>query len=187
MQRTVLGRGYLVHRFRQTLPDGGRKRESTCAFRRASISLPCSTQVTRVLSRLTALHAPATAKVTTNFIWALADVLVPPQSSSSSSDAPCLLEARCLNKPGAWNQGLMELGATVCTPKAPKCGECPLSEECLAYAEVSWFVFQRDLSKLPTCIIYNFPRPGPLRLVRPPSIRTVHPRPRRSLHSLLSN
>jgi len=33
---------------------------------------------------------------------------------------------------GEHNQALMELGATVCSPRAPLCGECPLSELCLA-------------------------------------------------------
>ena len=28
-------------------------------------------------------------------------------------------------RPGDFNQGLLELGATVCTPRAPKCGSCP--------------------------------------------------------------
>ncbi len=37
-------------------------------------------------------------------------------------------------RPGDWNQALMELGATVCTPRAPRCGSCPLAEECLARA-----------------------------------------------------
>ena len=36
--------------------------------------------------------------------------------------------------PGDWNQALMELGATVCVPRAPRCGECPVSGECLAFA-----------------------------------------------------
>src|SRR5260221_8672287 len=31
---------------------------------------------------------------------------------------------------GAFNEALMELGATVCTPRSPRCGECPLSAEC---------------------------------------------------------
>ena len=35
--------------------------------------------------------------------------------------------------PGEWNQALMELGATVCTPKNPCCQECPLSPSCRAY------------------------------------------------------
>jgi A/G-specific adenine glycosylase len=36
---------------------------------------------------------------------------------------------------GAFTQSLMELGATVCTPRSPKCGECPLRETCRAFAE----------------------------------------------------
>ena len=34
--------------------------------------------------------------------------------------------------PGAWNQALMELGATVCTPRAPACPACPVRAHCLA-------------------------------------------------------
>ena len=34
---------------------------------------------------------------------------------------------------GTFTQSLMELGATVCTPRSPKCTVCPLSAECLAY------------------------------------------------------
>ena len=34
--------------------------------------------------------------------------------------------------PGDHNQAMMELGATVCTPKKPRCGDCPLSAECIA-------------------------------------------------------
>jgi A/G-specific adenine glycosylase len=34
---------------------------------------------------------------------------------------------------GDFNQALMELGALVCTPSAPRCGECPLSERCVAF------------------------------------------------------
>ncbi len=29
-----------------------------------------------------------------------------------------------------WNQGMMDLGATVCTPRAPRCEACPLVESC---------------------------------------------------------
>ena len=35
--------------------------------------------------------------------------------------------------PGLANEGLMELGATVCTPSSPKCGECPVRRMCGAY------------------------------------------------------
>lgn len=33
---------------------------------------------------------------------------------------------------GVFNEGLMELGALVCTPRAPACGQCPLAGECSA-------------------------------------------------------
>ncbi len=37
--------------------------------------------------------------------------------------------------PGAFNQALMELGAAVCLPRAPRCAECPLAAICRAKAE----------------------------------------------------
>lgn len=37
-------------------------------------------------------------------------------------------------KSGAYNQALMDLGAKICTPKAPDCTRCPLQEICQAYA-----------------------------------------------------
>lgn len=37
-------------------------------------------------------------------------------------------------RPGDWNQALMELGATVCTPRAPRCSGCPVAEWCAARA-----------------------------------------------------
>lgn len=36
------------------------------------------------------------------------------------------------DRPGDWNQALMELGATVCTPMRPLCGECPVRDACQA-------------------------------------------------------
>jgi A/G-specific adenine glycosylase len=35
-------------------------------------------------------------------------------------------------RPGDLNQALMELGATLCTPRAPRCGECPVAAGCRA-------------------------------------------------------
>lgn len=32
--------------------------------------------------------------------------------------------------PGAWNQALMELGATTCTPQLPACDRCPVAASC---------------------------------------------------------
>ena len=36
--------------------------------------------------------------------------------------------------PGDLNQALMELGALLCVPRAPRCSGCPLSAFCVAYA-----------------------------------------------------
>jgi A/G-specific adenine glycosylase len=38
-------------------------------------------------------------------------------------------------RPGALNEALMELGALVCTPAAPRCDACPLRAECAARAD----------------------------------------------------
>lgn len=39
------------------------------------------------------------------------------------------------DNPSAFNQGLMELGALVCTPKSPMCLLCPVQEHCRAFNE----------------------------------------------------
>lgn len=39
------------------------------------------------------------------------------------------------DRPGDHNQAVMELGATVCTPKQPQCGKCPLARNCVARKE----------------------------------------------------
>ena len=38
------------------------------------------------------------------------------------------------NRPGDFNQAIMELGAIVCTPSNPKCSSCPVNVFCKAYA-----------------------------------------------------
>jgi A/G-specific adenine glycosylase len=45
------------------------------------------------------------------------------------------------NRPGRWNQAVMELGATVCLPREPLCGSCPLAPGC----EAKLRDIQRDL------------------------------------------
>lgn len=37
-----------------------------------------------------------------------------------------------VRNPGEWNQAMMELGALVCTPRAPRCAECPVAKFCRA-------------------------------------------------------
>lgn len=70
--------------------------------------------VTRVLSRLFLVEADVTARTGRSRIAQLAQELVDRE------------------RPGSFNQALMELGATVCTPRRPTCGACPLEEVCLA-------------------------------------------------------
>lgn len=43
-----------------------------------------------------------------------------------------VVEVTPLERPGDFAQGMMDLGATVCTPKRPACALCPLKEDCLA-------------------------------------------------------
>ena len=43
-----------------------------------------------------------------------------------------LMEADGGREPGDWNQAVMELGATVCTPAVPRCDRCPVREFCWA-------------------------------------------------------
>jgi A/G-specific adenine glycosylase len=47
---------------------------------------------------------------------------------------PQLLADRLLDPrdPARWNQAVMELGATICVPRAPHCSECPVALHCAA-------------------------------------------------------
>ena len=49
--------------------------------------------------------------------------------------------------PADFNQATMELGATVCTPKNPKCSECPLANNCKAFSEGTVLNFPIKASK----------------------------------------
>ena len=48
-----------------------------------------------------------------------------------SREAQRLLDPR---RPGDFNQAMMELGATVCVPRSPDCGLCPVARFCAARA-----------------------------------------------------
>ena len=72
------------------------------------------TNVSRVLRRLHCRDAGAADALTAAALARLADELVDPE------------------RPGDWNQALMDLGAAVCTPAAPDCGACPLADGCRA-------------------------------------------------------
>jgi A/G-specific adenine glycosylase len=53
--------------------------------------------------------------------------------------------------PGDFNQGMMELGAQVCTPRDPDCGSCPVANYCEAFAAhtVAERPVRRTKSKVP--------------------------------------
>jgi A/G-specific adenine glycosylase len=52
---------------------------------------------------------------------------------------------------GEFNEALMELGATVCTPKNPQCSTCPLCQDCFALQQndVSSYPFKSPKPKIP--------------------------------------
>lgn len=52
--------------------------------------------------------------------------------SKVRADAARLLEPK---RPGDFNQAMMELGATVCLPRGPRCAECPVRELCKTQGE----------------------------------------------------
>lgn len=74
--------------------------------------------VARVLLRVTANTNPPDDTKTRRQLWDHADILV-----------------KAADSPAALNEGLMELGALVCTPRNPRCDDCPLSTRCLAQKE----------------------------------------------------
>lgn len=71
--------------------------------------------VARVVARLNALRGDPRAPRRWRHLQGLAQELLAPEVSSD------------------WNQAMMELGATVCTPRAPRCDACPVARWCRAY------------------------------------------------------
>ena len=53
-------------------------------------------------------------------------------------------------RPGEFNQALMELGATVCTPRTPSCSTCPIAPLCGALASVG--EEQVEVEECHTCL-----------------------------------
>ncbi len=70
-------------------------------------------------------------RVTTRLLACNEDPKLPAVRRRLRKAAAELLDARA---PGDSNQALMELGATVCSPRAPRCAACPLVEGCAGYA-----------------------------------------------------
>lgn len=86
--------------------------------------------VIRVLTRLFGIADDPRSKETNARLWALAEELV---VHSRQLAAPALPpQFRAAGPCSLLNQALMELGATVCTPRQPKCAECPVKSSCTA-------------------------------------------------------
>lgn len=87
----------------------------------ASIAFDCKApivdgNVARVVCRLDRIETDPREKATVERLWRRAEELLP--------------GTRC----GDFNSALMELGATVCTPRSPKCLLCPVSAHCEAFS-----------------------------------------------------
>ncbi len=70
--------------------------------------------IRRVLARYFDVAEPADSPAGQARLWALAEKHLPKGHA------------------GDYNQALMDLGATICVPKTPRCLLCPLNEQCLA-------------------------------------------------------
>jgi A/G-specific adenine glycosylase len=68
----------------------------------------------RVLSRLFGRVEDPRQGAARRWLWQAAEAILPTRGV------------------GTFNQALMELGALVCTPAAPRCSECPLAAHCVA-------------------------------------------------------
>ena len=73
--------------------------------------------VYRVLARHYGISTPINTTEGKHEFAALAQALLPESEAS------------------AYNQGMMDFGALVCTPQSPRCMECPLQETCVALHE----------------------------------------------------
>jgi A/G-specific adenine glycosylase len=69
----------------------------------------------RLLSRLLGREEDPRSGPARRWLWQAAEALLPRR------------------RVGEFNQALMELGALVCTPASPRCGECPLATRCQAF------------------------------------------------------
>ena len=72
--------------------------------------------IRRVFSRIYNLTEPLRSPESERTIWALAEENLPKGEAS------------------AYNQALMDLGATICTPRTPDCDHCPIQADCQARA-----------------------------------------------------
>ncbi|HMM27045.1 MAG TPA: A/G-specific adenine glycosylase [Aggregatilineaceae bacterium] len=100
----------------QKLPGIGRYTAGAIASIAYGVNAPVlDGNVIRVLSRIYDIADDVTQPATQRALWALAERLVPPGQA------------------GAWNEALMDLGRRICTPRDPRCAECPVNTWCDAF------------------------------------------------------
>ncbi|MGE5264544.1 MAG: A/G-specific adenine glycosylase [Acidobacteriota bacterium] len=115
----------IVTRFGGRLPDTVHELESLPGIGRYTAGAVASIafnrdaplldgNVLRVLCRYFNISGDPKSPATVNLLWQVAARLVPPGHA------------------GDYNQALMDLGATVCTPRHPACPVCPLKRGCAA-------------------------------------------------------
>ena len=99
-----------------TLPGIGRTTAAAiAAFSRDERTAILDGNVKRVLARHQAIEGFPGSPIVAAKLWTLADALLPPRSDIA-----------------AYTQGMMDLGATVCTRANPRCDICPVKRDCLA-------------------------------------------------------
>ena len=99
--------------------------------------------VIRVLTRLFGIEENPREKKTNARLWQLAGALVQhahgralqpqrPKVTAARQRRPTGMENTCVRPASFLNQSLMELGALICTPRQPRCAECPVRRQCVA-------------------------------------------------------
>lgn len=108
----------------ETLPGIGRSTAAAiAAFCYGERSAIMDGNVRRVFCRFFGIGGDPTARETVTTLWKLAENALP--SSSQIAAEP--------DSMSRYTQGLMDLGATVCTRRRPDCRRCPLSSQCTAF------------------------------------------------------
>jgi A/G-specific adenine glycosylase len=111
--------GALPATYEQVLALPGAGTYTAAAIASIALGLPRAAvdgNVTRVVSRLTNDASEMTS---------------PAARRRIAEAAGALLDKR---RPGDFNQAMMELGATICLPRTPECGRCPVGKFCAARA-----------------------------------------------------
>lgn len=84
--------------------------------------------VIRVLTRIFGIRDNARDRKTNERLWEIAERLVTAADRIGTPHST-------FPPASALNQSLMELGALICTPRAPQCLLCPVGTRCVAYRE----------------------------------------------------